>query len=283
MESFGPALVAPSDNGLGLTGNSWPIELIGNTLGFTGPAGSTMIDYQQHGALIIIGGDINSSEQAKMNYDPPAAQGSATPSMLYEVGVRYYNVNVTLGQYAKRSGRNAAGELMAGKRNSKKCDAPLPPLPPAGLLLTRLRASMAGSPSGNIIGTGAAMSGTALTLGLGAADDTINRFLAHRAGGGAAHTTQAGYTTTGVNSTAKAIAELEAQTALVIVAGTDGSNGFADLVLTGNELPPTVVAKNPTAGTPAARKYGVKGFKLTLSMASGTYRLHTHSLQVAAR
>ena len=253
MESYGPALVAPSDNGLGLTGNSWPIELIGNTLGFTGPAGSTMIDYQQHGALIIIGGDINSSEQAKMNYDPPAAQGSATPSMLYEVGVRYYNVNVTLGQYAKRSGRTAAGEMMAG------------------------------SPSGNIVGSGAAMSGTALTLGLGAADDTINRFLAHRAGGGAAHTTQAGYTTTGVNSTAKAIAELETQTALVIVAGTDGSNGFADLVLTGNELPPTVVGKNPTAGTPAARKYGVKGFQLTLSMASGTYRLHTHSLQVAAR
>ena len=135
---------------------------------------------------------------------------------------------------------------------------------------------------GNIL-TVVGPSGTALTLGSGTADDSIYRTLAHRGGGGAAHTTQVGYTTTGVTATAKTIASLEQNAALVIVAGTDGNNSFVDLVLTGNSLSPTVVAGNTTTGNPAAREYTVSGFALKLAVTSGTYRTNTHSLQLTAR
>jgi len=244
MEGYGPFLVGPEDSGFA---NTWPIELIGNTIGYTGPAGSNVIDYRQRGPLIIVGGDINASEPAHVNYDPP---GSA---MLYDVGVRYYNIKLILGAAGNRSGRKATGELMAGM------------------------------PHGNIIGSGSAVSGVDLTLGLGGADDTIHRTLAHRGGGGSANTTHYQYTTTGITTNAKTIASLEQSAAFVIVAGTDGANSFVDLVLTGNSLAPTVVAENTTTGHPARRAYSVSGFALKLAMASDTYQTNTHSLQLTAR
>jgi len=245
MESYGPALVGPDDTGFA---NTWPIELIGNTFGYTGPAGSAVIDYRQRGPLIIIGGDINSTEDADFNYIPPGRD-----AMLYDVGVRYMNVNLVMGPFGTRSGRRAGGELMAG------------------------------SPSGNIIGSGPVVGGTGLTLGSGTADDSIYRTLAHRGGGGSANMTQVAYTTTGVGSTAKIIAPLEQNAGLVIVAGTDGNNSFVDLVLTGNSLAPTVVAGNTATGNPPARTYSVSGFALKLAVTSGIYRTNTHSLQLAAR
>jgi len=139
------------------------------------------------------------------------------------------------------------------------------------------------SPVGNIVGSGSPVGGTVLTLGMGVADDSIYRTLAHRGGGGSAHTTQVGYTTTGVTANAKTIAPLEQNAALVIVAGTDGNNSFVDLVLSGNLLEPTVVATNTATGNPAARKYTVSDFALKLAMTSGTYRTNTHSLQLTAR
>jgi hypothetical protein len=315
-----------------------------------------VVDYQQRGALIIIGGDINSSgsqgaraaargvqlsplgvhnithslrstimrqysecpptlldlraeslstpgENATLNYAPPGmgesmlyevSQARAIKSFscrpvcfvwgrrttneicreggdengvyrprlyIYKVGVRYYNINVTLGRAAKRCGWRAGGSV-GGSTGGEL---------------------MAGNPSGNTVGSGSAVPGTGLTLGQGAADDTISRFVAHRGGGGLAQTTQAGYTATGVGTTAKAVMELEQNAALVVVAGTDGSNSFVDLVLTGNQLPPTVVGGNPASGHPAARTYTVSGFALKLAMASGSYRTNTHSLQLAAR
>jgi hypothetical protein len=244
MEGYGPFLVGPEDSGFA---NTWPVELIGNTIGYTGPAGSIVIDYRQRGPLIIIGGDINGTEPSIVNYDPP---GSA---MLYDVGVRYHNIKLVMGAAGNRSGRKATGELMAG------------------------------FPHGNIIGNGSAVSGTDLTLGMGAADDSIYRTLAHRGGGGSANATQVQYTTTGITATAKTITSLEQNAALVIVAGTDGANSFVDLVLTGNSLPPTVVAGNTTTGNPASRTYSVSGFALKLAMAADTYRTNTHSLQLTAR
>ena len=53
MEGAGTFLFAPDDTGFA---NTWPIELIGNTIGYIGPAGSNVIDYRQRGPLIIIGG-----------------------------------------------------------------------------------------------------------------------------------------------------------------------------------------------------------------------------------
>ena len=244
MEGYGPFLVAPDDTGFA---NTWPIELIGNTIGYTGPAGSNVIDYRQRGPLIIIGGDINSTNPANFIYDPPAN------AMLYDVGVRYVNVKLVMGAHGNRSGRKATGELMAG------------------------------SPSGNIVGSGSPVGGVVLTLGTGAADDSICRTLAHRGGGGSANMTQCQYTATGIAATGKKIATLEQKAALVIVAGTDGTNSFVDLVLTGNSLPPTVVARNTATGNPARRRYTVSGFALKLAMASGTYRTNTHSLQLTAR
>ena len=142
---------------------------------------------------------------------------------------------------------------------------------------------MAGSPSGNIVGSGSPVGGTVLTLGMGVADDSIYRTLAHRGGGGSASMIQYQYTATGIKRTGKKIATLEQKAALVIVAGTDGTNSFVDLVLTGNSLPPTVVAGNTARENPARRKYSVSGFALKLAMASGTYRTNTHSLQLTAR
>ena len=142
---------------------------------------------------------------------------------------------------------------------------------------------MAGSPSGNIVGSGSPVSGVTLTLGRAAADDSIYRTLAHRGGGGSASMIQYQYTATGIAATEKTIASLDLNAALVIVAGTDGTNSFVDLVLTGNSLPPTVVAGNTARENPAKRKYSVSGFALKLAMASGTYRTNTHSLQLTAR
>ena len=132
------------------------------------------------------------------------------------------------------------------------------------------------------IGMGIApASGYNLAIQGSTADDTIVRTTKVMSGGGSCHTDECSQTTTAI-TTAKTIAGIEAPS-FIMVHGTDGTNAFFDLVVSGNTGTTTVVSSATTTGSPAARTYSLSGFNLRVAMASGTYTTNVKWFQLFAR
>lgn len=253
MESNGPFLNCPDDTGFA---NTWPITMVGCTIGFTGTASTNIIDYRQRGMLVIQGGDVNSTNAAFVNHQPPAT------AVLNDVGVRYSNVTVTQNGSSLRTALKANGAFTTN------------------------------ATSGNLVGAGNPASGVVQTFSGDSTDATLVRTVAHQGGSGAGGTgwgtaTQNQQTTASVSTSATAIASLEQNHNFVIVAGiksTDSTVFFTDVVLTSNTngSTPTVISSNVN-GSPAARTYTIASNNLKLTMASDTYRINCHFISLTSR
>ncbi len=70
----------------------------------------------------------------------------------------------------------------------------------------------------------------------------------------------------------------------VFISGNDGTNFFADLVVTGFQGSVSVIHSTTISGAPTARTYTLTSSdSLNLAMASGTYRTNVSSLQLHSR
>jgi len=114
-------------------------------------------------------------------------------------------------------------------------------------------------------------------------DDTTHIMLSVWGGGNSAVTSFIHYTTTAI-TTAKQIASIPNNTALVIVAGNDGTNYFRDLVMAGYGGTPTVIVSTTETGSPSARTYSnAGGGVFRVAMASGSYKTHTLLISLGGR
>ncbi len=129
--------------------------------------------------------------------------------------------------------------------------------------------------------TGSKTFQSAPVISLGNANDTDYSLVTLT--GGAADTLFKSFTTTAVDNTGKAIAGTTGQNGfMAIVSGTTGSAAFCDIVVAGDNLSgsPTVVSSTSTLSSPAARTYTMASNKLKVSLATGSYSVHTFIISV---
>jgi len=86
--------------------------------------------------------------------------------------------------------------------------------------------------------------------------------------------------TTASITVAKTILTLSTRSALVLVAGNDGTNFFSDLLMVSFGGAAAVVSSNTDTGAPAVRTYSKSGNELQLAMASGTYGTNVMSIEL---
>lgn len=85
------------------------------------------------------------------------------------------------------------------------------------------------------------------------------------------------YTTAGVTTVAKRIANPSTDSELLIIWGSDSVNSFADVVMwtSNTQYPPVTITSKANTGTPAVRTYSSPtNGTLFLRMGSGTYAIH---------
>lgn len=241
----GPFLYAEDD--AAVSGNTASITITGSTLGFNGTGGINWIDHRRVGNLVLTGNTINSTNAVNLNHAPSAA------SAFIDDGNWYVNVTVVQGANSRRAGVLRNGIFRAP------------------------------STSGNLYGTGSAISGVMETKRVGTTDNNLTRITAIGTGGGTANATQCVETNTAMTTTPKKVASIE-DGALILVRGTDGaSNDFLDLVIATNTGTPTVISSKTLTGAPAARTYSTSSFQLFLAMGSGTYTTSAMWWQMTAR
>jgi hypothetical protein len=228
--------------------NNSPVTILNSTLGYAGTGGINWIDYRQRGTLHIQGSTINSSNAVNLNHAPPAS------ALFLDNGNQYINITLVQGANSKRGGFDQITGIFRA-----------PAL------------------SGNVYGTGSAISGVMQTLRQGTADATLFRATGLASGGGTANATQCVETNTAMTTVAKNVAHIE-DASLILIRGTDGGgNDFLDLVISTNSGTPTVITSKTLSGAPAARTYTTASFVLQLAMASGTYTTNAMWWQMTAR